>query len=459
MNSRSDKETVKEAAEGAAVAAVHASWPQTRAVARVVVVILFIAMVAAGSIFILRALTSVILLVVLAIFFAYLIAPLVEFVRRPFNMLGHQRAMPRPIAIGIVYVVIFGTLGLVTYILIPRLNHQIADFATQAPAYLTSARARAEKLNEIYQAYNLPKAVREAVTKNVTSGIERAGNYTGEGLWNFLIELLGFLPWLVLIPILAFFLLKDADSFRRSALQMLPSGRWRWRGDEFFQDVNRTLAAYIRAQLIACLLIGVVCTIGFLLLDMPYALLLGLVAGFLEFIPLVGPLVVALIAGLIASFYSINQAIGVLLFLAVLRIIHDYVTYPRIIGQGIHLHPLAVILAILSGAELAGITGIFLAIPVVAIATVTYRHWLEHRGSTGLVADLLKPVAQTPEIEQASAAEAAAVAAEAEAEPTPFPAIQTPTRLKRPTVATTPEEMARVRPDLTSGELKLPKID
>ena len=75
-----------------------------------------------------------------------------------------------------------------------------------------------------------------------------------------------------------------------------------------------------------------------------------------------------------------------------LRILQDYVFYPRIIGQGIHLHPLAVILAILSGAELAGVAGIFLAIPVIAVISVTYRHWMEHRGrDEGLVATLLKP--------------------------------------------------------------------
>ncbi len=86
-----------------------------------------------------------------------------------------------------------------------------------------------------------------------------------------------------------------------------------------------------------------------------------------------------------------------------LRIVHDYYTYPRIIGSGIHLHPLAVILAILAGHELAGLAGIFLAIPLIAILTVTYRHWLEHKGSTGLVADLLKPAeeAVTAEISDA----------------------------------------------------------
>jgi predicted PurR-regulated permease PerM len=176
---------------------------------------------------------------------------------------------------------------------------------------------------------------------------------------------------------------------------VLPRGIWRWRGDEFFDEVNSTLAAYIRAQLLACLLIGTVCTLGFSLIRVPYALLLGVVAGLLEFIPLVGPLVVGGLATLVASFYSAKQAIAVVAFLGILRIVHDYVIYPRLIGHGIHLHPLVVILAILSGAELGGVAGIFLAIPVVAVVSVCYRHGLQHRSTAGLVADWLKPAEPT----------------------------------------------------------------
>jgi predicted PurR-regulated permease PerM len=130
---------------------------------------------------------------------------------------------------------------------------------------------------------------------------------------------------------------------------------------------------------------------------------LGVLAGLLEFIPLLGPLVVAIVATTVAAVDSGTKATLVLAFLAVLRIVEDYVLYPRIIGSGIHLHPLAIILAILAGNELAGITGIFLAIPVIAVLTVTYRHWLEHRGSRGIVAELLKP-AETPAADAAAAA-------------------------------------------------------
>lgn len=443
---------LKEAAQTAAVAATQASLPQTRAILRIVWLVIAALVVVAVAIWLLKALTGVLLLVVLSIFFAYLIAPLVEFVHRPFNMRGRHHMMPRALAIGIVYIALFGSLGIGLWFLLPRLGTQITDFAKKAPDYITSARARSQGLNSFYENYQIPKAVRDKISENVTNLIETAGRYTGESLWAFIYEAVNILPFLILIPILAFFLLKDADSFRRSALAMLPSGRWRWRGDEFFQDVNSTLAAYIRAQLIACLLIGTVCTLGFLIIGVPYALLLGLIAGVLEFIPLVGPLVVAVLAAGISSFYSLKQAIAAVVFLGILRIVHDYVIYPRIIGQGIHLHPLAVILSILCGAEIAGIAGIFLAIPVIAIATVSYRHWLEHKGSEGLVAEILKP----PELQPALAAGVEIEAPEA-ASQNSLPAATGGG--SHPTVSTTPEQMARARPDLTTGELKLKNLD
>jgi AI-2E family transporter len=137
----------------------------------------------------------------------------------------------------------------------------------------------------------------------------------------------------------------------------------------------------------------------------------------------------------------------VILFLGVLRIVQDYFIYPRLIGQGIHLHPLAVIIAILSGAELAGIAGIFLAIPVVAILTVSYRHWLEHRGSEGF-ADLL----ETKTASDAAAADSM-LATELDCS---VNAPDTSLVTAHPTADTTPGDMARSRPDLTTGELKLP---
>ncbi len=381
---------------------------------------------------IISKITGILLLLVLSIFFAYFVSPLVEFLRRQ-RTIGHRKvAIPKVIAIALSYLIILAAIVFAVFVILPSLSNQFPEFADQAKSYWKSLGDRTTEIMKYSR--RLPPPVVNAVNNAVPKVVDAVSATATE----FATSALGYvvyIPWLVLIPILAFFLLKDAESFRRSALLMLPRGRWRWRGDEFFQDINHTLAAYIRAQLTACLFIGIVCSLGFTLLGLPGGLVMGVLAGVFEFVPLVGPLTIALLAALLAMFHAGPfNAFLVLLFLGVLRIVQDYVIYPRLIGQGIHLHPLAVIFAILAGEKLAGVAGIFLAIPVVAIVTVSYRHWMEHRGSEG-IADLLEP---NPADATKVAAVAAATAEELHAE-------------------STPDEMVRARPDLTTGELKMPE--
>jgi predicted PurR-regulated permease PerM len=403
-----------------------AAWVQTRVVLRIVVILLAVA----ALLWVVYKLTTVLLLVVLSVFFAYLVAPLVDLVQRPVRLGQRERVMPRGLAIGIVYVVLFSGIGLAIYFLAPQLGAQFPEFKQEATAYYKDITNTSDRLNQYFMQHRMPEGVVKAINNTVLGLISKGGEIVSVAFERMLGWII-FLPWLVLIPILSFFFLKDADTFRRSVLAMLPRGRLRWRGDELFQDINSTLAAYIRAQLTACLLVGAICSVGFALLGLPSPLVLGLIAGMLEFVPLVGPLVVALLAAALALLQSgFGMAFVVLLFLVVLRIVEDYVIYPRLIGHGIHLHPLAVILAILAGAEIAGVAGIFLAIPVIAILTVSYRHWMEHRGSD-TIADVL---------------EEAVVEADA----------ATDEELLHPTAMTTADEMARARPDLLTGELKLP---
>ena len=381
---------------------------------------------------IISKITGIILLLVLSIFFAYFVSPLVEFLRRQRKIASRTIAIPKVVAIALAYLIILAAIVFAVFVILPSLSNQFPEFAGQAKAYWKSLGDRTQDI--IKYSRRLPAPLVESAN----NAVMRAGDKVSDTATEFATAALGYVvyvPWLILIPILAFFLLKDAESFRSSALLMLPRGRWRWRGDEFFQDINSTLAAYIRAQLTACLFIGIVCSLGFTLLGLPGGLVMGVLAGVFEFVPLVGPVAIALLAGLLAMFHAGPfHAFMVLLFLGVLRIVQDYVVYPRLIGQGIHLHPLAVIFAILAGEKLAGVAGIFLAIPVVAIITVSYRHWMEHRGSEG-IADLLEP---TPAETAKVAAVAAATAEELHSE-------------------TTPAEMVRARPDLTTGELKIPE--
>jgi predicted PurR-regulated permease PerM len=354
------------------------SSPHWRSIVRIVIIVLAILYAIDLFKYLFYGLRELLLLVILAIFFAYLIAPLTELIRQPFVERGAERLMPRWAAIALAYLGVFAFLFISISYLSPRVSEQIRQFAAQTPNYAETIRTRTREIEERYKDYPIPPKIREEIESKATTFLGELGNYGLNFIGFLVIEFTIYLPWLVLIPVLGFFFLKDAWLFREAAVQFFPPGTWRGRAEVFFHDLNVALAAYIRAQLISCLLIGFICTLGFYFLDLRYTLLLGILAGIFEFIPLAGPLVIGILATLIASFYSGSQALAVAIFLLVLRMIHDYITYPRIVRESVHLHPLAVILAILAGAELAGITGIFLAIPVVAICTVIYKHVVAH---------------------------------------------------------------------------------
>lgn len=347
-------------------------------VTRTTLQILTLLLAVVAVLWVLFRLQGVVLLLILAVFFAYLIAPVVEVFRRPVTRKGQRYSLPLPLAIGAVYLLIFGSLALAFWLLLPVVSAQFSELAKEVPGYI----AKAQEWLQAWRGYersHLPRGIRDAINGAVDQALTSTGGSIKGGALPWLARSIGYLPWLVLIPILAFFLLKDADLFRRSALRMFPKGRVRGRGRDFFEEVNSTLAAYVRAQLIACAIVGVACAVGFALIGVPYAVVLGIAAGFLEFIPLVGPLTIGFIAFVFAIFHSLGRALAVFAFLVVLRVVEDYVVYPRIMGHGIQLHPLGVILAILCGAELAGLVGVFLSIPVTAILAVTFRHWREHR--------------------------------------------------------------------------------
>lgn len=366
------------------------SSPSVTSIIRTTVIVLLILSVwgTVGSI--ITSLASLFFLVILSIFFAYLLNPLVSLIRAPFKARNLERFMPRSLAIVVAYLIVFTAVGLAIAYLAPRLVEQAKDFAGNLPNYSEQAKIQLEKLNERFANVQLSDEVKADLNKRVNEKIpEYTEKITGI-VGGLAISILSISPWFILVPILSFFFLKDVNLFRLTVLRLFPVGHWRVRAESFLQDVNSTLAAYTRAQMISCFLIGTICTLGFSLFGLNYALLLGILAGVLEFIPLIGPFVVALTAITVAAFDSPWKALNVAIFLIVLRMLQDYVFYPRIVREGIHLHPLAIVLSVLAGEQIGGITGVFLSIPAVALGAVLLKHIREHRGSKGLVADLLE---------------------------------------------------------------------
>lgn len=350
----------------------------TRVIVRV---FLTIAAVIFG-IWLLYQLSTVLLLLIISIFFCYLIAPLVRIVEYPVYFRKRELKIPRSLAILIVYLVIALIFMLATQLLSPLISDQVELLKSQWPTYQKSATATFNDVTNWMRHLRLPQQWRDDLQARTVHMMESIGDWLG-GFLLASVSYVTYLLWLILVPIFSFFLLKDAGRIEHGLVALLPNERLRKRMHWLLLDVSRTLAAYIRAQITACVEIAVLVTIGLSLIGSPIAIVLGLIAGLLEFLPMIGPLVFAVIAFVLTITVSLKKALLVLAFLAALRIAQDYIIYPRIVGQGIEMHPLIIILAILSGAELGGLVGVFLSIPFLGLMIVVYNHFVAYKNLQG----------------------------------------------------------------------------
>src|SRR6185295_3366187 len=177
----------------------------TRTILRLVLLVLAVA----AGLWLLFALQGVILLLLLSMLFAYLIAPLVEFLCRPVTWRRRRPwAIPRPLAIAMVYLAFFASVGIASYVLLPLLGAQVTDFGRQVPSYMASARDQLQAWQHFINTDRLPQGVREAIDRTFARTVDAAGDSLSHGFGG-LLPLLGYLPWFILIPVVAFFLLKD----------------------------------------------------------------------------------------------------------------------------------------------------------------------------------------------------------------------------------------------------------
>jgi predicted PurR-regulated permease PerM len=352
--------------------------PDTARVRRIVTQTILLVAGAAAIVWLLYALRVILLLLAFTAIFCYLIAPLVDFFEFSVKLGRFRLRVPHAVAILLVYALLGGAVALALEKIAPLLSDQLTAFFENMPNYAKQLDAYAKQLAALPNRYRLPASWRQSFTGGVDAAIA--------GLLDWLqaiafrtVRLTPYLLWFVLIPVLGFFFLKDGKAISDKFLSTLPRADLRYRVTIFLKDVSETLAGYIRAQLLACLIVGVIVGVGLWLLGLPYPLVFGVGAGLFEFVPVAGPLTVGIIATLVASFHSWHNALLVLAFLAGYRLIHDYVIYPRLISQGVEIHPVVVILAVVSGAELGGVTGVFLSVPMAALLIVCWRHWRDLR--------------------------------------------------------------------------------
>jgi predicted PurR-regulated permease PerM len=300
-----------------------------------------------------------------ALLFSYLLAPVVDRIDKE---LRHKRS--RTIALAVVYLVLLALLVTAGALVggavvsqastlaahVPDLVKRISDPSSwPVPVWLESRR---EELTAA-----LPGWIEEHA-KDVVPVVQRAGF----GLLSVLTDL----PFLVLVPILSFFMLKDGSEILAAFLEMLPEGPVRAASKDILRDVHVLLLQFIRATVILCVLTFLVYMTVFVVAGVPYPVLLAAIAGALEFLPFVGPLSAAVIIVVVSGFSGFGGVLWLVVFFLVYRLFQDYVIQPYLMSSGIALHPLLVIFGVIAGEQIGGIAGMFLSIPVLATLRIVF---------------------------------------------------------------------------------------
>jgi predicted PurR-regulated permease PerM len=187
--------------------------------------------------------------------------------------------------------------------------------------------------------------------------------------------------FIVLIPILSFFFLKDGRTMLSSLLDSVPAEPNREMLKDIANDLHLLLAQYMRALVLLGLAASVAYGIFLSLIGLPYGLLLGAVAFPFEFVPIVGPLTSSVIILLVAGLSGFDHLLWIVIFLIVFRLFQDYVLSPKLLSSGTELHPLVVIFGVLAGGQIAGIAGTFLSVPVMATLRIVLRQVIQKRSA------------------------------------------------------------------------------
>jgi predicted PurR-regulated permease PerM len=301
----------------------------------------------------------------LALLFSYLLWPLVHFLDR--RLPGRSRVP----ALAIVYSSMVGLLIIVGIAVGSRVVLQADALALRIPELLS----RLEKPVDLIASPTL-STFKETVISTLQKQLVEHSQELLSLLPNLALGFLshaGSLIYVLLVPILGFFFLKNGPEFRTSLLEMLAEGSRRDEIKEIAADVHLLLAQYMRALVLMAAVVFAAYGLFFFLIGVPYGILLAAVAFFLEFIPIVGPLVAAIAVLMVAGLSGFQHLLWILIFLAMFRIFQDYVLSPQLMSKGTKLQPVMVIFGILAGGQIAGIPGIFLAIPIMAILRVAYR--------------------------------------------------------------------------------------
>jgi len=312
---------------------------------------------------------------------AFVLDPIVTFVAR--------RGAPRWAGVIAAYVAVVLAVWAVIAFAVPPIARQTTEFIAHLPELGASVGEFERALLEWYASLPLPDDLRAAIDAQVAAGGQAFADILRGLLAPTLTAVLRaatFIFGLVVIPVWLFYVLKDREGFSRSVAGALPSG-WRPDAEKLLAMLGRVGGRWVRGQLLLGASIFVATVIGLTFLTVigfsefgQFTLVLALIAGLLEFVPIIGPIIAAVPAILIGLSISFPAAVAATLLYIAIQQLENNLLVPKVLGDAIELHPAVMILALVVGGALFGIGGAILAAPVVAAGRDLYRYGFHRLG-------------------------------------------------------------------------------
>jgi predicted PurR-regulated permease PerM len=307
---------------------------------------------------------------------AFLLAPVVDRLRAMLPFRSTRPELATTVAVLVIYVAALSVFAAVLLTVVPRVVNQVSQLAVEAPAITRQAQDEVERRVRTYRQI-VPRNMQAYIDEQAARLAEQAGNW-GVLVVQQVLALLtsGFasLVAFIVVPFWLYYLLRDREAGTSAFVRLFPV---EVRGDvrALVLSAANTFGSYIRAQLLLATLIGIVTWLGLAWLGVPFALLLGVITGVFNLIPVLGPMIGG-IPVLIISFAALPglSTLWVFLFLFVTQNLKDYVIAPRIQGDAVKIHPAVVLLLLVVAGKLAGIWGLLLVVPVAAVVRDVFMH-------------------------------------------------------------------------------------
>lgn len=310
---------------------------------------------------------NMLLSVVLGVVTYYLLLPLVDFL----ELKGFSRGVAASIPF-FSFAIIVTLFGIAIF---PFASEQLDSLRMQLPTYLATAKTLLAQFQ-----MKLGPFIAQLPEMNFANKIESFGlNILGTTMQNLPTYLSAVGTISFLAPLFGFFLLLDGKSFYRSFLSMVPNNLFELMVGVNFQ-IHQQMGRFIRARFFESLVISLIVAIGLLAIDFPYVILLSLFAGLLNLIPYLGPIIGALPAiGLcLVDPNPADKLLAVVLIYVLAQVIDTLILVPIVVARIVNLHPVTVILSVIIGAQILGIIGIIICIPIASalkiFLTAMYRH-------------------------------------------------------------------------------------